>query len=270
MSIASSKPVAPNTPQDMPDQTSAQSPSGHPHALDKSSVRILAGRQGQVDLETDLSTLAEYLHAHPQWIQRCFKPLKVFPLSEETYKLQFFRIGGLGFELEPCFGVKIWPEQGNIFWLSSIDLPEEEGLPYTVDCLSYFRLEELDPAQHHNGRKPASNEPLTRVHWDLKLDIWMQLPGFLQALPYTLVYRVGAQVVHQVTRSMSDRLTHNVCNDFYRSVGKKGRRYKIIDTTPKGNVSTLEDPGTQDQTVVHPVDPINTSGDTRDQSEPSP
>ena len=254
MSIASSKPAdPPNSRQEMPETPDPQlsSPTQAKETLDRSSVRILAGRQGRVDLETDQDTLAHYLHDHSEWIERCFKPLKVLPLSPETYKLQFFRIGGLGFELEPCFGVRIWPEQNNVFWLSSIDLPEEEGLPYTVDCLSYFRLEELDPAQHQD-RKYRPAEALTRVHWDLKLDIWMQLPGFLQALPYAFVYRVGTWVVHQVTRSMSDRLTHNVCTDFYRSVGKKGRRYRIIDTTPKGNVSTLEDLDKAEATILHP------------------
>lgn len=244
MSIASSKPAGPQNPQEMPEPTATPTPIPT-ETIDKRSVRILAGRQGRVDLETDRLTLAHYLHDHAEWIERCFKPLKVFPLSPETYKLQFFRIGGLGFELEPCFGVKIWPEQDSVFWLSSIDLPEEEGLPYSVDCLSYFRLEELDLDSHHG--------PLTRVHWDLKLDIWMQLPGFLQALPYPLVYRVGARVVNQVTRSMSDRLTHNVCTDFYRSVHKRGRRYKIIDTTPKGNVSSIADPGTTEEAVIHPI-----------------
>ncbi len=246
MSIASSKPAGPPTPQEMPESTETPTPIPT-ETLDKSSVRILAGRQGRVDLQTDRFTLAHYLHHHAEWIERCFKPLKVFPLSPETYKLQFFRIGGLGFELEPCFGIKIWPEQNSVFRLSSIELPEEEGLPYSVDCLSYFRLEELDP-------EPLQ-EPLTRVHWDLKLDIWMQLPGFLQALPYSLVYRVGARVVNQVTRSMSDRLTHNVCTDFYRSVNKRGHRYKIIDTTPKGNVSSIADPGTIEEAIIHPVSP---------------
>jgi hypothetical protein len=208
MSIASSKPVDP--PSEI---------HGMSQQHKESSVRILAGRQGKVDLETPISPLADYLHAHQSWIERCFKPLKVEVLSPESYKLQFFRIGGLGFELEPCFGVRIWAEEGYLFRLSSIELPSDAHLPYKVDCQSYFRLEEQ-----------LTNET-TRVYWDLKLDIWMALPGFLQALPHPFVHRVGSKVVHRVTRTMSDRLTHNVCSDFYRSIGKPGRKYHLIDTT---------------------------------------
>lgn len=212
MSIASSKPAGP------PSETSRMSQKHK-----ESSVRILAGRQGKVDLETSISPLSEYLHNHQDWIERCFKPLKVEVLSHDAYKLQFFRIGGLGFELEPCFGVRIWSEEGYLFRLSSIELPSDAHLPYKVNCQSYFHLEE----------QPSTE--MTRVYWNLKLDIWMALPGFLQALPHALVHRVGSKVVHRVTRTMSDRLTHNVCSDFYHSIGKSGRKYQLIDTTLPGS-----------------------------------
>ncbi len=217
MSIASSKPVDPlNKPVHSPEDESAASPH---------SVRIQAGRWGQVDMETEREPLAAYLQEHQEWIDRCFKPLKVFPLSESTYKLQFFRIGGLGFELEPCFGVKIWSEENYMFRLSSIELPSDADLPYTVDCQSFFQLQDLPTAG------------MTRVNWDLELDIWMELPRFLAAFPYNLVYNVGAQVVRQVTRRMSDRLTHNVCTDYYRSVGKRGKKYQVVDVAWKPNTS---------------------------------
>lgn len=220
MSIASSKPVDPLNKQ-------VQSPEDESPASPR-SVRIQAGRQGQVDMQTKRESLAAYLQEHQKWIDRCFKPLKVFPLSDSTYKLQFFRIGGLGFELEPCFGVKIWSEKHYMFRLSSIELPSDADLPYTVDCQSYFQLEEL----------PESG--MTRVNWDLELDIWMELPRFLAAFPYNLVYNVGAKVVRQVTRRMSDRLTHNVCTDYYRSVGMGGKKYHVVDVAWKPNTSGEE------------------------------
>ncbi len=181
---------------------------------------LQATRAGQVDLETDPETLAHYLRGHSQWIQRCFKPLQVEPLSAESYRLQFFRIGGLGFELEPSFGVKIWPEEDYLFRLTSIELPGDAAMPYRVDCRAAFRLEDLSGS--------SELPPTTRVHWDLRLDIWLALPGFLQVLPRRLVHRVAHQVVQQVTRSMSDRLTHNVCSDFYRSIERPGHPYRLI------------------------------------------
>jgi len=182
-------------------------------------VHLVTGRQGEVDLETSVEDLADYLRHHQSWIHRCFKPLTVQPLGGADYRLQFFRIGGLGFELEPHFAITIWEDPQHCFRLSSLDLPEDEPLPYRVDCQATFRIEE-------RVQEPTA---ITRVYWGLILKVDIELPGFLQALSRPLVQKVGIKVVNQVTRSMSDRLTHNVCTDFYRSVGKAGRRYHITN-----------------------------------------
>ncbi|MEN9226078.1 MAG: DUF1997 domain-containing protein [Thermostichus sp. HHBFW_bins_43] len=228
MSIASSKPVVPaNDGQDC-DAASEQQQlaKAHKDFVPLTRLDLRATRRGQVDLETDRETLAHYLRGHSQWIQRCFKPLQVEALSADSYKLEFFRIGGLGFELEPCFGVKIWPDENDVFRLTSIELPGDAAMPYRVDCRATFRLEELSGSPELAGDSGLS--PTTRVHWDLHLDIWLALPGFLQVLPHRLVRRVANQVVQKVTRSMSDRLTHNVCSDFYRSIERPGHPYRLV------------------------------------------
>ncbi len=216
MSIASSKPAVPlsegalSEEGELPLEEMEQPPA-------KTYLDLQAARRGQVDLETDRETLACYLRGHSQWIQRCFRPLQVEPLSSEIYRLQFFRMGGLGFELEPSFGVKIWPEEDYLFRLTSIELPGDAALPYWVDCRASFRLEEL-----------AGSPATTRVHWDLHLNIRLHLPKFLQVLPRKLVQRVGNQVVQQVTRGLSDRFTHNVCSDFYDSIGRPHHPYRLV------------------------------------------
>lgn len=259
MSIASSRPGAvapspvnePNVDSNI-DQNTDQ-PQGSP------LIEIPAQQQGQVDLETSQADLAHYLQQHQSWVARCFKPLKVEALDPDSasdagvkaevgleigqrYRLQFFKIGGLGFELEPSFGVRIWQESETLFRLSSIELPSDEGLPYTVNCEAYFELEQLSlspdtnsPDTNLNGKaspnsntNPNSKDPVTRVHWRLELNISMTLPRFLQALPRQMVYGVGSNVVCRVTRTMSDRLTQNVCQDFYRSIGKPGQPYRLV------------------------------------------
>ncbi len=164
-------------------------------------VHITTTQSGSVDMTTEIPPLAAYLYKHHEWVQHCFRPLKVEPLSEDTYRLQFFRIGGLGFELEPCFGVQIGSESDRLFYLHSIELPSDADLPYHVDCVSHFRLEEIETG--------------TRVNWDLNLNIHLKLPGFLQVLPYAKVKGVGEAVVKRVAQSMCARLTRNVCNDYY-------------------------------------------------------
>lgn len=218
MSIASSKPAVP------PSERAVSSEGGAPDlldpSLDKAHLDLRATRCGQVDLETDRETLARYLRGHAQWIQRCFRPLQVEALSAETYRLQFFRMGGLGFELEPSFGVRIWPDEDYRFRLTSIELPGDEGMPYRVSCQADFRLEELQGS--------LKDLPTTRVHWSLHLEIGLALPKFLQVLPRKLVCRVARQVVQQVTRGLSDRFTDNVCRDFYRSIGRPDCPYRLV------------------------------------------
>lgn len=170
-------------------------------AVKRDRVQINATQNGSVDMTTAIPPLAAYLKQHKEWVYHCLRPLKVEPLSEDTYRLQFFRIGGLGFELEPCFGVKIGSESDQLFYLHSIELPSDADLPYQVDCLSHFILEEIPTG--------------TRVNWDLTLNISLNLPGFLQALPYSKVKAVGEAVVNRVAHSMCARLTRNVCNDYY-------------------------------------------------------
>lgn len=123
-------------------------------------------------------------------------------------------------ELEPSFGVKIWPDKDYRFCLTSIELPGDEGMPYRVSCQADFQLEELQGS--------LKDLPTTRVHWALHLEIGLALPKFLQVLPRKLVCRVARQVVQQVTRGLSDRFTDNVCRDFYRSIGRPDCPYRLV------------------------------------------
>ncbi len=196
-------------------------------------VEVYASRQGAVDLETDLDRLASHLERHSEWMERCLKPLTVYALSADDYKLQFFQISGLGFSLEPCFGVKVWSEPNYVYCLRSIPLPEDEALPYTVDCWSYYHLESIVESE------------VTRVNWKLKLHIVLDLPKFLQALPDSMVYQVGVRVINQVTRTMTDRLTRNVCTDYYQSIGRPKGSYKVVYASPVTNEAfqiNLDDP----------------------------
>lgn len=221
MSIASSKPAAnrpvlETTDRDAPDRdtqhlstpaqrTPAQGALAQ-DTLDDKHLRVYANQAGEVDMSTSVAPLATYLRAHDQWIEPCFKPLKVTPLSPESYQLKFFRMGALGFELEPCFGIEIGSQDDRLFFLHSIPLPGDNELPYSVDCASEFRLEERQEA----------GAAVTRVHWTLHLDIIVELPRFLQLLPRKRVRAVAEALVNQVARRMCNRLTQNICNDYYQ------------------------------------------------------
>ena len=177
-------------------------------ALPLNRLRIYANQAGEVELSTCPPPLADYLRAHEHWIESCFKPLQVTPLSADSYLLKFFRMGALGFELEPCFGVQIGSKGDRLFYLNSIQLPQDSDLPYSVDCTSEFRLEE---------RQDDGGLTATCVYWTLHLDIAIELPRFLQVLPRKRVQTVAEALVNQVARRMIHRLTQNICQDYYRT-----------------------------------------------------
>ncbi|MEM9569127.1 MAG: DUF1997 domain-containing protein [Cyanobacteria bacterium P01_E01_bin.34] len=207
MSIASSKPAANRSVLETVDNGSQdKGPLERQGDLDDKHLRVYADQAGEVDMSTLVAPLAEYLRAHEQWIEPCFKPLKVTSLSSETYQLKFFRMGALGFELEPCFGIQIGSKSDRLFFLYSIPLPGDDNLPYSVDCSSEFRLEE----RHEDGAA------VTRVNWKLHLDIVVELPRFLQVLPRKRVRSVAEALVNQVARRMCNRLTQNICQDYYQ------------------------------------------------------
>ncbi|MGK7909774.1 MAG: DUF1997 domain-containing protein [Synechococcus sp.] len=167
-------------------------------------LRVYANQAGEVDMSTPLAPLSDYLRQHEQWIETCFQPLKVTPLSTDSYMLKFFRMGALGFDLEPCFGIQIGSKGDRLFYLHSIPLSGDSDLPYTVDCTSEFRLDEVG----------GQDGPTTRVYWTLHLDIEVELPRFLQVLPRNRVRSVAEALVNQVARRMCNRLTQNICQDY--------------------------------------------------------
>ncbi len=236
MSIVSSKPVGPPNKSAALSQHESEDPGQVPI---NPGFEVESTCQGQVDLQTDAPTFATYLDSHRDWMERCFKPLKVLPLTDDSYKVQFFRIAGLGLEVEPCFGIQLWSEDRSLFRLRSIELPMEAETPYQITCLSSFRLEPLEPASPLSGYSAGgfvretsrgSSPPMIRVHWHLNLLVGMELPGLVKSLPSAFVHRVASRIVNQVTRSMSERLTRNVCSDFYQTIGQQGQPYRLVNT----------------------------------------
>ena len=169
-------------------------------------LRVYANQAGEVDMKTSVSPLSDYLRQHEQWIENCFQPLKVTQLSSDSYLLKFFRMGALGFDLEPCFAIQIGSKGDRLFYLHSTRLPGDSELPYTVDCTSEFRLDEVCN---------LDEGAITRVYWTLRLDIEVELPRFLQVLPRNRVRSVAEALVNQVARRMCNRLTQNICQDYY-------------------------------------------------------
>ncbi len=162
-------------------------------------------------------TVAHYLSAHEQWFQRCAKPLAAEPMRENAYCLSVGRIGALGYELEPKVGLELLPEIDGLYRIVSVHLPDchqpgcesselaDQG--YEVDFKAAFQIQ------------PDSSASLTRIEWQLDLGVTVQLPRFIQAMSGNLIQRTGNQVLYQVVKRISRRLTHKIQDDFHSTIG---------------------------------------------------
>jgi hypothetical protein len=62
-------------------------------------------------------------------------------------------------------------------------------------------------------------ERVTRVEWVLDLQVQVQFPRFIYALPKPMVQTTGDRLLNQIVRQVSRRLTHKVQEDFQTTMG---------------------------------------------------
>ena len=68
---------------------------------------------------------------------------------------------------------------------------------------------------------PESPESVTstNVSWNLDLSVWIKLPRVITMLPEGLVQSSGDQLLRQIVRQISRRLTWKVQEDFHATHG---------------------------------------------------
>ncbi|MEC9453407.1 MAG: DUF1997 domain-containing protein, partial [Cyanobacteriota bacterium] len=180
---------------------------------DKSQVRCYRSHfSDRMEMLAPLKNVAEYLDHHQGWFQRCAAPMEVKALDDQSYLLTLGRFGNFGFEVEPCIGLKLLPQQQGLYQIINVDLRHQD-LPlcdhYDVDFKAGLKLE---PSETE-----ASNtvQQTTIVNWDLDLSVWIQLPKVITLLPDGLVQTSGDQLLRQIVRQISRRLTWKVQEDFH-------------------------------------------------------
>jgi hypothetical protein len=60
---------------------------------------------------------------------------------------------------------------------------------------------------------------MTQVEWTLNLAVAIQFPKFIHKLPQTVIQKTGDNVLKQIVRQVSKRLTHKVQKDFHGQAG---------------------------------------------------
>jgi hypothetical protein len=70
---------------------------------------------------------------------------------------------------------------------------------------------------------------ITRVQWTLDLNVSIQFPRFIHALPKSLIQSTGDRILRQVVRQVSGRLTRKVLEDFHQTyelpIPKRSRKW---------------------------------------------
>jgi Protein of unknown function (DUF1997) len=194
-----------------------------------------------MEMNADRQTVAEYLDAHQGWFGRCAQPMKVEPLGHNGYALVVGNFGTMGYEIEPKIGLHLLPVDNWVYRIETIPVPDYVPPGYDVDFRAAMELVTPD------GSSNSSKAQQTHVEWQLDLKVTIQFPRFIYALPKPLLQRTGEQLLRQVVRQVSRRLTHRVQEDFHTSrslnLPKRERRWffqKSVEVDDRDSNSQYE------------------------------
>ena len=200
-----------------------------------------ASFKGQMDMYSDVNTVAEYLNAHEGWFCRCAQPMKVEPLANNGYVLTVGKYGSFGYEVEPKIGVVLNPAVDRVYLMHTIPIPDcDEG--YEVNYRAAMKLQEIatdlpSPATKKLfSKKPVTPDRITQVTWDLDLKVRVDFPQFITKLSPGLIQKTGDRLLAQIVRQVSPRLTYKVQQDFHLSHNlpmppKSGRQLYKVDSS---------------------------------------
>lgn len=179
--------------------------------------------QGQMDMYSDVDTVAEYLDAHEGWFCRCAQPMKVEPLTENGYVLIVGKYGSFGYEVEPKIGVVLNPPVDRVYLMHTIPIPDYDSTGYEVNYRASMKLEEVAvaegivPNKRLFSKQTVAPDRLTKVTWDLDLKVKVDFPQFISKLSPNLIQVTGDRLLSQIVRQISPRLTYKVQQDFHAS-----------------------------------------------------
>lgn len=169
-----------------------------------------------MEMYADSQTVADYLDVHPDWFTRCAAPLKTQPLGDNGYVLTIGKYGNFGYEIEPKVGLHLLPQENRVYRIETIDVPDYVPVGYEIDFKASMELVEFaDQPANHELALPA----MTHVQWNLDLEVLVQFPKFIQALPHSLIEKTGDALLDKVVQQISRRLTRKVQEDFHSTRG---------------------------------------------------
>ncbi|WP_008313358.1 DUF1997 domain-containing protein [Leptolyngbya sp. PCC 6406] len=187
---------------------------------------------GSMEMAADRQTVANYLDIHQDWFRRCAHPMTAEAIGDTGYALTVGHFGAMGYDIEPRIGLNLLPQDHGVYRIETIPVPGYTPQGYDVDFRAALELKEQPAA-------PGA-AVLTTVEWTLDLDVAVQFPRFIRALPPTLLQRTGDHLLSQVVRQVSRCLTHKVQEDFHSTLGLslpesfQKRHHQFLERFSKG------------------------------------
>lgn len=172
-----------------------------------------------MEMFASADTVAAYLDVHREWFLHCAHPMTAEPLGENGYELTIGQFGAFGYQVEPKIGLDLLPQDQGIYRIQTIPIPGYEAPGYEVNfqAAMYLLEMDIDPTLYYlpAGVNATLSPKMTRVEWDLKLEVAIQFPRFIQTLPKSLIQTTGDRLLNQIVRQVSRCLTHKVQEDFH-------------------------------------------------------
>jgi hypothetical protein len=166
-----------------------------------------------MEMYTDAQAVADYLDAHRSWFPQSARPMQAHPIGANGYDLTVGRFGAFGYEVEAKVGLDLLPQDQGVYRIQTIPIPGYQAPGYNVDFQAAMQLTEAPEKQ--------AAHPLTHVEWELNLQVTLQFPRFIHAMPKTLIQSTGDRLLNQIVRQVSRCLTHKVQEEFHQAVGVK-------------------------------------------------
>ncbi len=182
----------------------------------KDTLHFQGNYIGHMEMYADAASVARYLDAHQEWFPRCAQPMAVESIGENGYGLTVGKFKNLNHVIEPKIGLHLLPQEKGIYRIETIPVPGYKPEGYDVDFRASMTL-----CEGATEDLPADIdiESSTHVEWELNLSTWVEVPRFVQVLPDNLVKASGDQLLNQIVRQVSKRLTRKVQKEFHTVMG---------------------------------------------------
>ena len=176
---------------------------------------------GCMEMFADAKTTAEYFDAHQGWFIRCAHPMKAKPIGTNGYAMTIGKFGSFGYQVEPKIGLNLLPQDGGVYRIETIPVPNYTPPGYDVDFKAVQRLVEVpvDASEQLTVDGCTLPEKMTRVEWQLDLKVAVWFPQFIKKLPEAVIEKTGDRILAQIVKLVSHRLTYKVQEDFHSSLG---------------------------------------------------